>query len=173
MRTHKDKWDDAYTLRLSHRSLDANWTGGSTGAWPPMPSLPRPHPWVSSEMALLSRTVCQYPPLSGFYPALMCLISTCIAARLKQCWLMKMTSKTRIVGTLIPRAARSFARSSHNGSGTRRAGTGAAVLFFRSAHHRICRRYEGLASTYRRACMCGKTNATGEVWSSPMGASFF
>jgi len=44
----------------------------------------------------------------------MCLTSTCIAARLRRCWPMKTSSKTRIAGTLIPPLARSLPRSSRS-----------------------------------------------------------
>src|SRR5947208_8430721 len=52
-------------------------------------------------------------------PAQMCLICTCIAARLRRCEPLKMWSKTRTDGTPIPRVVRSFARSSPSGCGTR------------------------------------------------------
>ena len=45
-------------------------------------------------------------------------LASSIADRLRRCSLLKMTSKTRIVGTLVPRAARSCAKSWHNGCGT-------------------------------------------------------
>jgi len=50
-------------------------------------------------------------------PLRMCLTSTCIAARLRQCSLMKTTSKPRIGGIPTPHVARSLARSSRNGCG--------------------------------------------------------
>src|SRR2546421_2256538 len=53
------------------------------------------------------------------FPAQMCLICTCIAARLRRCEPLKMWSKTRTDGTPIPRVVRSFARSSPSGCGTR------------------------------------------------------
>ena len=43
--------------------------------------------------------------------------SICIAAPLSRCWLMKMSSKTRIAGARSARMARSAGRSSRNGSG--------------------------------------------------------
>src|SRR5438034_573867 len=58
-------------------------------------------------------------------------------------------------------------------------GTGADVLPVRTTHNGICQSHGGLASTshraslVRRICTCSEAAVFGDVWSSPMGTSFF
>ncbi len=47
----------------------------------------------------------------------MCLISTCIVARLRRSWPTKTMSRTRIAGTRLPHLARSLPRFWRSGSG--------------------------------------------------------